>query len=145
MHSSIPNVYGFKSGLLAYYMVMVTMVKCHQSCESNYIYRSYRIKSSSTKWNLLSQTYWKASTFLKVFYGLLLSSFICIITRAPVPQSPEWTLGAGVLFGTIAAGMFIKGNWTLLIEFASLKSMLASILTSRLKAGLQNSSRGALT
>lgn len=31
------------------------------------------------------------------------------MSAAPVPQSKEWTLGAGILFGAIAAGMFVKG------------------------------------
>ena len=37
------------------------------------------------------------------------------LSGAPVPQSEEWTLGAGVLFGAIAAGMFVKGMVLLLL------------------------------
>ena len=41
---------------------------------------------------------------------MLISIFVPLLSAAPVPQSKEWTMGAGILFGAIAAGMFVKGD-----------------------------------
>ena len=38
-----------------------------------------------------------------------------LLSGAPGPQSQEWTLGAGVLFGAIDVGMFVKGRVSLLL------------------------------
>ena len=41
---------------------------------------------------------------------IVICSMMPFLSAAPAPQSQEWTLGAGVLFGAIAAGMFVKGE-----------------------------------
>ena len=47
--------------------------------------------------------------YLQAGLVILLSVLVPLLSAAPVPQSKEWTMGAGILFGAIAAGMFVKG------------------------------------